>query len=827
MKVTSFIASLALACVVPGAAIAYDLATHARMSWEAYLRAQINQGSAKRAQLGLRNGSYTDLGTQYYDVAGAEERPRESHDFDWNDYKFPKVINTQPETVQVIPPGWLMRGAVREDDAGYGAGFGGPISSGNFDWATWPPQDDPYGNFNRFCNHFFDPLNNRPLSGAMREGLCLYDVKRNAVQWALGLSETATPPGPLPTDAKRRNHFALPDALEAMWRALTLTTLMTDRLGWPYLSESATEQEKIRTAYWATAFRALGDVLHLVQDMAQPQHTRNEIHPLGEAKRYEQYIDWRTKGVGTAEIITIDGETIPGNTVLPPPAYQGYPIPRFARYFDYWSTGVGTASLTGQGLADYSSRGFLTLGAIRDGREYSHPPSNPELLRPAQVLDQNYGRFEYFVWDVVDTLTGARDQAHMARKGLWYDKFRVALGRDAVPTRATIGQDELVFNDYARLLIPRAVAYSTGVLDHFFRGAMEISIGDLNAYAVTDHGTVIEAGLGGGLSRGFDKIRLKLKNTTPEIVLAAGDKVPQPMTDGRLVAVVKFHRNNCFQDDLGGEPQTAEDIARCRSETEEIVTSEFATTIDGGDVRSVPFATVDQPDGIELSFQFPTYNQIPLAAWDVILQVVYRGKLGDEEDAVVVASKDISEPTFIHFFDMSDCYLNDPPGAPCTETGVSGKRYGADLYIQPKFRMSGSNLGITLSLGQPSAAQRIEQNFPGRITRIAGLFEVDKAVEMRRFVGDYGPLYDPTESAVFVMPQRTQLFYGDLADEAETIAAQRFKEVPVTDIGSVMWWIPDDGWGITESNATGALRDYLAGRLRRLNFPTPVTILNW
>ncbi len=34
-----------------------------------------------------------------------------------------------------------------------------------------------------------------------------------------------------------------------------------------------------RHAYRATTFRALGDVLHLVQDMGQPQHTRNAAHP--------------------------------------------------------------------------------------------------------------------------------------------------------------------------------------------------------------------------------------------------------------------------------------------------------------------------------------------------------------------------------------------------------------------------------------------------------------------------------------------------------------------------------------------------------------------
>ena len=34
-----------------------------------------------------------------------------------------------------------------------------------------------------------------------------------------------------------------------------------------------------RNKYWATTFRALGDAVHLIEDMAQPQHTRNEPSP--------------------------------------------------------------------------------------------------------------------------------------------------------------------------------------------------------------------------------------------------------------------------------------------------------------------------------------------------------------------------------------------------------------------------------------------------------------------------------------------------------------------------------------------------------------------
>ncbi len=54
----------------------------------------------------------------------------------------------------------------------------------------------------------------------------------------------------------------------------------------------------------------------------------------------------------------------------------------------------------------------------------------------------------------------------------------------------------------------------------------------------------------------------------------------------------------------------------------------------------------------ELTFTFP--NTIPINATDVYLQVVFQGKLGEEPDAVAVATKDISEPNYFAFTNVTD-----------------------------------------------------------------------------------------------------------------------------------------------------------------------------
>jgi len=814
-------------------ALAYELATHARLTHRGYVQSNLNLNHPTRGALALPKGSFTMLGEYYcvFDSTG-QCRTRKVAEFDWNRDKFPEFTDVKKEIVWQLPLGWMMRGAVREDDGGRIAGF---VSNHPAN-----PQDDPDGGLsalNRFCNHFLEPILNRPLMGDLSTVLCLGDNLASAPVWALGKSGPFATPLTSGEDGRRRNHFTVYDAREAMWRALTLTEL---RLGNPVPidgDQNAQKREDTRKFFWATAFRALGDVLHLAQDMAQPQHTRNEKHFAAPFSLYEEYVDARAVQKVSTEI-KIDNEIVAEGTRLPPLPYDGYPTPHFVYLSDYWSTGSGVNNDKGKGLANYSNRGFFTHGAAINNSFYSSPSPYPGVYATSFDRTPAGASREYLDGKVPDTLLDQTDTIHMARKNLLHESFLAQFGSATPDGTAVYSLDRTVFDDQAKLLIPRAVAYSAGVMDHFFRGAMEISMSDLNAYAIADHGNFAPGEIFGGFDRensllGFDKIRLKLKNTTPDIQTAGGFSVPQPMSNGRVVAVAKFHRNLCYTPDLRGELVAAADLARCRSPVEEVVTSEFGTSELGALVQEVPFGSLGNLDGTEMIFRFPAGRQIPINAWDVILQVVFRGQLGSEDDVVVVASKDISEPTFIQFQDVSDCGQYDPPGAPCTAFGVPGVRYRADLFLQPRFAMRPNRYGVILSLGYPSAPQRAEQNFPGRITRIAGLFDLDQAVEMRRFVLKeyYDPFEDPTSHAVTIAPNRTQLPYDALAAEWLTWFEAKFREVPVGAIERVMWWAPGpeslSGPEFTESNSPSTMSEYFAGRPARIPYPTPVAILNW
>jgi len=246
---------------------AYELGTHARISQNAYLKSYLGMNNELFLELGLFpddviGGELSNGEISYYDVRGNQIRERVADNYSLADGRIPRLSNDNAEHIRksVTPIGWLMRGAIREDD--YITLFGADN-----------PQDDPDGNFVRPYHHFFDPVNNLPLNGVstfFRGG-----VVHTAPAWALGTTNTDAFSNPIVPEGSRRNHFTVLDAREVMYRALTGLDKAGNKTIGPGNRDAI---EADRKAYWATTFRALGDVVHLIQDMAQPQHTRNDPH---------------------------------------------------------------------------------------------------------------------------------------------------------------------------------------------------------------------------------------------------------------------------------------------------------------------------------------------------------------------------------------------------------------------------------------------------------------------------------------------------------------------------------------------------------------------
>ncbi|MBK6981862.1 MAG: hypothetical protein IPH30_10460 [Betaproteobacteria bacterium] len=647
---------------VPMIAWTFELPTHGAMTAVAVATSRLGSSpvsSELLRQLGIVDfplsfgqPMYPPFGVSYLDMA-ASLAVRSDRGIE--DAVFRRLVL---DSGLVIPDsntigGWIMRGGIREDD--------NEVSNG----PNAKPElksDEPGGVFNRVMGHFFDPKNNTGLSVA---GI---GIQPRAVDWALQSGAMV--------NAQRENHYKVGDAREAMWRALTLTRVAagsvtsdgvvpTDIAG----TNDLEKRENTRKAYWATMFRALGDSVHLLQDMAQPQHTRNDWHSglgcvpgiacaLGHASFFENYLQARTLREAFFELK--EGFTRPPNasppirTTVQPLDYTSYGSPpEFNSYADYFATATGTDNSTGKGLANYSNRGFYSFGTnIRSVRGSTYPSPSPngsglntEFVTHPDLKDiagntvNGYAKFK--TGTVLDTATGIpEDNVKLATVGPW-DQFLQQ--KNANWSGATLNHYN--YDDQARLLVPMAVAYSAGFINYFFRGTMQVSLPADGVYAIADHAQFNA----GNPASGFTKIKLKLANTTPAI--GSGTGSAQDMTGGRLVAVVKFRRNGNYASDLSKEcGSPGQSLATCRGAVEEIVVSSSVTDAQGAPVTSAALVSGAAPQ--EFHFTFP--DAIPLNVTDVYLQAVYRGALGSEADAVVVATKDIPEPTFLSIFNVTD-----------------------------------------------------------------------------------------------------------------------------------------------------------------------------
>jgi hypothetical protein len=171
------------------------------------------------------------------------------------------------------------------------------------------------------------------------------------------------------------------------------------------------------------------------------------------------------------------------------------------------------------------------------------------------------------------------------------------------------------------------VGYSAGLLNYFFRGALEISAPDRAVYGIAD---------GSQNPQQITAIRAGVMNTTPNEALGSGI----------LQAIARYKLVPNYAPDLSNYPP------------------------DGASMQNAPYSySVSAPltlsDAViaslntmptELAFDFSS-SPIPAGITDLTLQVVFKGTLGNEIDtAIAVGMKDLSEPTHIVIWNLTDMF---------------------------------------------------------------------------------------------------------------------------------------------------------------------------
>ncbi len=404
-----------------------------------------------------------------------------------------------------------------------------------------------------------------------------------------------------------KNYWSWPKAREYYYKALTTSDKVT------------------REIFFAQTFRSLGQVMHLIADSSVPAHVRNDIHVfpmilpiIGIEVGKQTYESWSKKNVRN---LNYAGMIIDQSVFSQAVSNSSAPVAISALWDQdkYNGTNLDITIGNGIGLAEYTNANFFSEDTIF--KTYPHPT----------YTDTNYPNIDWKNPEKVDAEDGKLDNRIYIRKtvgepiqhlaSLSYISSNVI--NKGYYEYSPIVLDDRVYKDYASLLIPRAVGYSAGLLDYFFRGNIEITLPDSGVYAQTNNPAA-----------GFTQIKLLAKNTTPN---------EEQMNDGSIELIVRYRL--AIDDPFKNYP--VDYLFKAASDFSYIVVPEAYG------IRSIP-----RDNTVTLTFNL-SQNPIPLYAIDVYLQIVYKGWLGNEEGAVVVGFKDISEPTPIDLFnDMDRICLN-------------------------------------------------------------------------------------------------------------------------------------------------------------------------
>lgn len=328
-------------------------------------------------------------------------------------------------------------------------------------WITYgAKQEDTYPSLLNVCNHFYDPIHEQPLNDPLVNAFCTPVGRRTSPEWSL--EDSANIIG---------QDFSFWDAVRYYEGALVA----------PNKSD--------RDFFLGVTFRALGHTIHHLQDMAQPQHARNDAHPPSGRTLYEAYTKKYLNQLGSL------------------PALAQYPLayPRlggFDKARSFWKDGFG------RGIAEFSNRNFVTQGTnflfqianppqivkfpgFPDGPDVSTPPpicADPSLkglnvsceyvdiadIDPSGPLQNFHAMISFVRTQVIDVLgQSSADNARASTFSMFSD---FGDNSPTFTTQFTFTVNRFTFENGYQFLLNRAVAYSAGLLNYFFRGSMTATV---------------------------------------------------------------------------------------------------------------------------------------------------------------------------------------------------------------------------------------------------------------------------------------------------------------------------------------------------------------
>lgn len=417
----------------------------------------------------------------------------------------------------------------------------------------------------------------------------------------------------------------------------------------------------------ALMFESLGHVIHHLQDMSQPQHVRGDDHC--DDTPFYLFFVYFPNGCATLPVNIVlyrpSGYEAYVSEHLRPLPLAGYAVPDYAT-FDlprkFWVNG-------GRGNAEFTSNNFVSIGTNFRGNldemeaDPEHPlpapPGRPgvtvenieNLLGPVGPGQPLHGTIWFLSTPVQDAYDPTRSTVNPRTSS--FSLFENDLRGFGVQTRFSMNRFN--YQSAAKLLIPRAAGYSVAMLNYFFRGRIEITPPAGEVYSVIDHAKT--NAVGPALTQGFSKVKMRLRNSTLPGVPPGGSPLQgeQEMAGGSLVAIATYIPNPCYTPDLLGEYNGTDDFGG-------VITRNGCTLAEYfGGVEKIAVSaalsgqSLSRTEAREVTFDF-SQQPIPINSHDLSIQVVYRGALGSEQDAIAVSASNLAEPTYVSLINGSDYF---------------------------------------------------------------------------------------------------------------------------------------------------------------------------
>jgi hypothetical protein len=238
-----------------------------------------------------------------------------------------------------------------------------------------------------------------------------------------------------------------------------------------YFSALTSTSPTAREMNFADVFRGLGQVMHLVQDMSVPEHVRNDGHV---KKAYEEWVrDSQTSTDPARRAIWQNAMANPiffDMSALGQPAAFSETLAPVANLFDtnqYDGTNPNITLHANIGLAEYTNANFVSPDSLFSSFPYPAEKSTikQDYIIPDPVFSGQTVARQYYK-KVADGDTGYR-LAGVGYLQLFLEETESVSVYAVIPP-----MDSHVYADYAQRLLPRAIGYSAGLLNYFFRGKL-------------------------------------------------------------------------------------------------------------------------------------------------------------------------------------------------------------------------------------------------------------------------------------------------------------------------------------------------------------------